>query len=168
MESIMQSVQPILSWLQSSAIGIHISESADLFPWLESLHVLALVVVVGTIAIVDLRLIGVPAHIPSASRLMRDMLPYSWIAFAVAVVTGTAMFVSRAADYGVNIFFIAKMGLLLLAGANMLIFHRYADRSLAGWDLAATPPTQARLAGWLSLLLWTAIILCGRWIGFTL
>lgn len=161
-------LESLFQQINDLPIAIAISESATLFPTLESIHVLALVLVFGTIAIVDLRLIGVRLHRNSAQRLIRELLPYTWAAFIVAIISGGLLFASNAVLYGANWYFLVKMGLLVLAGVNMLVFHLTTHRRIAGWDDLATPPTGARLAGVLSLLLWTGVIICGRWIGFTL
>jgi hypothetical protein len=73
-----------LEWLQASRIATAVAENDILFPWIESVHVLAIVLVVGTISIVDLRLLGMASLDISARRLMRDIIPYTWGAFAVA------------------------------------------------------------------------------------
>ena len=133
-----------------------------------ALAVVAIVLVVGVIAIVDLRLLGVRAHVRQASVLIRQLLPFTWGAFAVAAVSGFLMFSSNATTYAVNNPFRLKLILLVLAGLNMAAFHLGAQRKIAEWDAAPRPPGAARLAGGVSLLLWVWIILAGRWIGFTL
>ena len=159
----------IFKWLFDTAPGVAIRESDSLFPWLESFHVLAITLVVGSIAIVDLRLIGMASLDRAVTRLTKDVLPITWIAFAVAVVTGCLLFISNAVNYAHNIYFQLKMLTLLLAGANMLFFHFVVGRDIASWGgSAATTPVPARLAGCASLILWVCIVAFGRWIGFTL
>ena len=63
-----------LRWLQNTSFAKTISENEILFPWIESVHVLAIVLVVGTISIVDLRLIGVASLDRAVKRLMGDVL----------------------------------------------------------------------------------------------
>ena len=91
-------------WLQATPVAKAISENEILFPWIESVHVLAIVLVVGTISIVDLRLLGVASLDRSARRLMQDVLPFTWGAFVVAAITGSLMFVSDAVNYAHNFF----------------------------------------------------------------
>jgi len=159
----------IFKWLYDTAPGLAIRENESLFPWIESLHVLAITLVVGSIAIVDLRLIGMASLDRALTRLTREVLPVTWIAFAVAVISGVLLFISNAVSYAHNTFFQLKMLAMLLAGANMLFFHFVVGRDIASWGAsAATTPRQARLAGYASLLLWTCIVAFGRWIGFTL
>ena len=83
-------IEGVLAWLQSTWIATAVAENDILFPWIESVHVLAIVLVVGTISIVDLRLLGLASLDISARRLMRDVIPYTWGAFAVAAITGSA------------------------------------------------------------------------------
>src|ERR1700730_14566042 len=91
-----------LEWLQTTTVATAIAENEILFPWIESVHVLAIVLVVGTISIVDLRLLGVASLDLSARRLMRDIIPYTWGAFVVAAITGSLMFSSDATHYAHN------------------------------------------------------------------
>src|SRR5437763_16050438 len=107
-----------LNWLQETPIAVAIREHEILFPWIESFHVLAIVLVVGTISIVDLRLLGLASHNRPVSVLLREVLPYTWSAFAVAAVTGSLLFSSNATKYAHNVFFQAKMLLLVIAAAN--------------------------------------------------
>jgi hypothetical protein len=159
------------SFLQSlydSPVGSGIRESGVLFPWIESIHVLMATTVVGTIAIVDLRLIGYPSHRKGARQLILDLLPYTWVAFALAAITGSLLFTSNAPSYIADAPFVAKMVALLLAGINMAIFHLTAYRQIGQWNEASPPPRGVRLAGATSLTLWIVIVFLGRWIGFTI
>jgi hypothetical protein len=158
----------ILQYLYDTSLATAMREGASLFPWIEAIHVLAITLVVGTIAIVDLRLIGFSAHRRSADRLISDMLPFTWGAFAVAVVTGTLMFISNAPSYWANTEFRVKLCLVVLAGLNMAFFHLTSYRKIGQWDEAPRPPVLARAAGLTSLVLWILVIVFGRWIGFTL
>jgi hypothetical protein len=159
------------SFLQSlydSAIGSGIRESSVLFPWIESIHVLMATTVVGSIAIVDLRLIGYAAHRKGAQQLILDLLPFTWAAFALAVITGSLLFTSNAPNYAANGPYVSKMVVLLLAGINMAIFHLTAYRRIVHWNDALPPPAGVRLAGATSLSLWIVVVFLGRWIGFTM
>ena len=156
----------VFSWLESTQIATAIRESTWLFPTIETVHVFAIVLVVGTVMIVDLRLLHVSSRDRSVTELTREVLPWTWAAFALAALSGGLLFTSSALKYVNNLPFRFKMLLLLLAGVNMVVFHRLTSRSITGWD-RSVPPTQARVAGGLSLLLWFGVISLGRWIGFT-
>jgi hypothetical protein len=157
-----------LAWLQSTPLAQTIAENEILFPWIESVHVLAIVLVVGTISIVDLRLLGLASLDRTASRLMHDVLPFTWGAFAVAAITGPLMFSSDAVHYAHNFFFRGKLVLLVLAGLNMTVFHLIGMRDIATWSAQHTTPPAAKAAAAMSLLLWILVIACGRGIGFTM
>ena len=158
-----------LGWLQSTPIAIAIAENDLLFPWIESVHVLAIVLVVGTISIVDLRLLGIASLDISARRLMRDIIPYTWGAFAVAAITGSLMFSSDATHYGHNRLFQTKMVMLALAGINMAVFHLFGERDIERWDApGGATPVAAKAAAGISLVAWIAIVSLGRGTGFTM
>jgi hypothetical protein len=152
------------SWLENLPLAGHIGESWW-FPLLESLHVLSATFVLGTLLMVDLRLLGVAAGQQAVTRISGELIPWSWGAFAVAVVTGIGMFITRAGTYMENPAFQIKLVLLALAGINMAAFHFGTFRRVAQWDLAATPTVAARFAGAASLVVWAGVMLAGRWVG---
>jgi hypothetical protein len=152
------------TWLESLPVAAHIG-ATWWFPLLESLHVLGSTLVVGSILTVDLRLLGAAAVRYPVSRIIRDVIPWTYGAAALSVVTGVVLFATRATHYAGNRAFQIKMALLVLAGLNMAVFHLVSSRGLARWDAAAGTPRPARAAGACSLLLWAAIMLAGRWIG---
>ena len=162
------SIDITLQQIYDLPLSASIRESVNAFPLLESLHVVGLAVVFGTILIVDLRLVGVASHRREASKLIRELLPYTWIAFVLAVLTGIGMFMSNALSYAANTYFLLKMVALMVAGLNMAWFHSTAYRRISEWDETLPPPRAARFAGFTSLLTWMVVIFLGRWIGFTL
>ncbi|MEA1674595.1 DUF6644 family protein [Nitrospirillum sp. BR 11163] len=161
------SLQTVLQSIQNSGLSLWIRQNPAIFPIIESLHVVAITLVFGTIMIVDLRLLGFASHRRSANKLIAELLPFTWGAFILAVVTGSLLFTANAPAYANNTQFQLKMLVMLAAGVNMVIFHMTAHRRIAVWD-SVPPPTAARLAGVTSLILWVAVIYVGRWIGFTL
>jgi hypothetical protein len=160
--------QNFFQWLHDTPLADAVRANEMLFPWFESVHVLAITLVLGSIVVVDLRLLGVASRNRPVTRLIREVLPVTWVAFAVAVITGGTLFTSNAIEYAKNFPFQMKMLLLVIAGLNMVAFHFLTYRSVAQWDEAATTPTAARVAGGLSITLWLAIVAFGRWIGFTI
>lgn len=160
----------ILTALQHSSLaGAMRGESGWdwLFPNVETIHVVAVATLFGSIAMLDLRLLGVGGRRTTVSALAADYLPITWAAFVVAVIAGSLMFISRAPTYFHNTQFELKFLCLGLAGLNMLVFHLGAYRHVRRWGDRLPPPAAARLAGGLSLLLWIGVIFFGRWTGFT-
>jgi hypothetical protein len=159
-------LEQALTRLQDLSLPTLIRESDWLFPTIETVHVFALVLVVGSIMTVDLRLLGFTNKERPFSQVASEMLPWTWTAFGIAALAGMLMFSSKALTYYSNIPFRLKMLCLLLAGINMAMFHWLGTRHLGDWD-RGRPPRAAKLAGGASLLLWTTIVAAGRWIGFT-
>lgn len=164
----MQALIHGFQWLYDTLIAAAIRENSLLFPSIETVHVMAVTLVFGSILVVDLRLLGITWRHRSLSRVTADMLPVTWIAFVVAAISGSLMFVSNALVYGKNVYFWAKVALLVVAFINMLVFHRVTARHVDALDELPTLPSSARMAGAISLVVWVAIIACGRWIGFTM
>ncbi|MSR11315.1 MAG: hypothetical protein EXR84_05875 [Gammaproteobacteria bacterium] len=135
------------------------------FPFLESIHVIAAAMVVGSILMVDLRLLGLAATRYPITTLSNELVPWSWGAFVIATITGLGMFITRAASHVVNPAFQWKIVLLVLAGANMAYFHFRVYKHVAQWDTAVATPTQLKLIGSMSLFLWAGVMLAGRWVG---
>jgi hypothetical protein len=156
-----------LQILYDSAIGTLVRENGLVFPWLEVAHVLSITTVVGTIALVDLRLVGLASTSYPISRLTKALLPLTWIAFGFALVTGALMFTGQPTTYFNNFAFRMKMVLLLAAGLNMAVFHLLTMRGISLWDRDAPVPMAAKVAGILSMIIWALIVAFGRWIGFT-
>jgi hypothetical protein len=161
-------LEALLTALQDTSIATAIRENEILFPWIESIHVLAFVVVVGSISIVDLRLLGLASRERPVQGVLREVLPVTWGAFAVAATAGGLLFSSKALDYAHSGLFQAKMVLLALAGINMAVFHAFTGRTADRWKPTTPVPMAARTAGALSLILWIGVVACGRWIGFTM
>ena len=155
------------AWLQALPLAEHIGFTWW-FPLLESIHVLAIGFVVGSILMVDLRLLGLAALRYPASRMIRELVPWTWVAFVVAAVTGFGMFMARATAYVENPAFQIKFMLLPLAAINMAWFQFRTMRAVEGWDSDPVPPTAAKVAGVTSLILWAGVLLAGRWTGHIL
>jgi len=153
-------------WLEQTSLGASVRESLWLFPALETLHLLGMAALVGTIAVFDLRLLGWVMRRERVSELAGRLLPWTWAAFAVQVVTGTLLFMSEAVKVYANPAFRLKMLLIFLAGLQALIFHRTAYRNVAAWDDSGVLPVGAKIAGFVSIVLWIGVVAAGRFIGF--
>jgi hypothetical protein len=160
-------IQSVLENLQDSAVANWMRYTSAAMPIVEALHVLAAVLIFGTVLIVDLRLLGALDSARSYSRLSRETLPLTWLAFGVAVVTGSLMFTTSAEIYFNNAAFQWKAVALLGAGLNMALFQLRTVHGAAGQKGNEPPRRGAQIAGLVSLLLWAAVVLLGRWIGFT-
>ena len=159
-------LQQFCQWLYNSVLGTSIRESIWVFPLIETIHVLGITLLVGTVALLDLRLLGVLLKGEPVSEVARRVLPLTWMGFAVMFVSGFLLFSSEAADSYGNPAFRIKLVLLALVGLNPLIFHLTIFRSVTSWNHQVVTPVRARLAGMFSLTLWGGIICAGRAIAY--
>jgi hypothetical protein len=161
---------PILrfcAWLESTHMAAAIRESTWLFPTIETLHVLSILVVVGSISMFDLRLLNLASRDRSITEVYEEIMPWARASFIGAVIFGGLMFSSSATKYYHNFPFRMKMLMLLIAGVNVAIFEFWTFRGVASWNRKGPIPVAAKLAGALSLVLWIFVVGFGRWIGFT-
>jgi hypothetical protein len=162
----LERIVAMLDWIEGSALAVAIARSDWVFPALEIIHVLAVALTVGTVLIVDLRLLGLASTRQPYAAVQRDVLPWTWAAFATAVVSGSLMFISQATEYAANSSFQTKFVLLLLAGLNMLVFECIIARGAADWD--RDTPWTGKAAASLSIALWISVVFFGRRVGFTM
>ncbi|WEK45953.1 MAG: hypothetical protein P0Y56_13080 [Candidatus Andeanibacterium colombiense] len=153
--------------LEASALGDYVAESTWAFPTLESLHVMAFVTVLGSLLVVDLRLLGLGWKDVKLTTLSHETLRITWIAFICAAITGLLLFCSKATSYVINPYFKLKLVMLAFAALNMLVFQFITWKTVADWDLGRVP-TAAKVSASLSLLAWVCVVFFGRAIGFTL
>lgn len=153
-------------WIYQTRFSTSIRESVWMFPIIESIHVLSITVLVGTIVIFDLRLLGLLMNREPVSNIAKQVLPWTWAGFAIMLVTGLLLSIAEAATNYYNLAFRIKLVLLLLVGLNPLIFHFSIFRAVSNWDLAKSAPLRARVAAVCSLVLWAGIIVAGRMIAY--
>jgi len=158
------SVQSVIAGIEASTLAEWMRDTNPAMQIVEATHVVAAVLVFGTVLIADLKLLGLADAQRAFARVGRETLPLTWIAFAVSVVTGSLMFTTSAQTYFANAAFQWKALALIGAGINMAVFQRFTSR--AAWN-DGKPAPAARAAGMLSIVLWAAAVLLGRWIGFT-
>ncbi|RKQ72490.1 hypothetical protein [Oceanibaculum indicum] len=155
----------ILHWLQDGAIGRAMRESLWLFPAVEIVHILGFALLIGTIIALDLRILGWGKALLPVDRLAALTLPLSIAGFVLALPSGLILLTTEAVHVGQNPAFLAKMGLILLAGLNALLLHRGAWRTVAVWPPDA-PPQAAKGAAIASLALWLCVLTAGRMIAY--
>jgi hypothetical protein len=160
-------MQPVdfLHWLETTPVGVTVSQALFGFSALDMIHVAAIAVAFGMIAVVDLRLLGIASTDRPVTEILRQALPWTWAAFGIAVFTGVLMFTGQAVKYYNNYALRMKLLLLLVAGINMLVFQFITYRGVAKWDQARVP-LSARIAGAISLACWIAIVAYGRWTAY--
>jgi hypothetical protein len=152
--------------IEMSALGQAMRQWLWLYPAVEIVHLVGIALLVGSIIVLDLRLLGLSRTLP-VRKLASHVLPWSAAGLALILPSGLAMFVAHATDLMGNPVFVLKICLIMAAGINAAAFHAGVFRGAAAWDVDATPPLTARAAAALSLLLWISVIACGRLLAYT-
>jgi len=162
MQEVPAQVPAMIEWIQNSAFGTGIRESTWTFPVVETTHVLSLAVSVGLLIWFDLRLLGWGMKHQPISRIHKQIMPYVVAGFFIEVVTGFLLFWAEAEKCYMRVFFRAKVLFLFLAAFNAIIFEFRTKKTIGNWDKFPVPPARARMAGWLSIVSWSAVIVAGR------
>ena len=155
---------PILG-IEASGLGQAMRQWLWLYPAVETVHITGIALLFGSIAVLDLRLLGFSSKI-SIRTLTKHVLPWTAASFLLIVPSGLAMFTAHASEFIGNPVFALKMCLILGAGVNAALFHAGVFRGAAGWDVNVAPPPAARAAAAVSLLAWVSVIACGRLLAY--
>jgi hypothetical protein len=162
----MQESAGLLGWLGSSPLADAMRTSVWLYPIVEIVHIAGFTLLVGAIAMFDLRLLGFSRFLP-VDKLGRFLLPWSAAGLLLIVPAGLMMFSAHPHDFANNGVFLLKLSLIAAAGVNALLFHRGSYRTVAAWNADRSAPVAARLHALASLALWIAVIGCGRLLAYT-
>ena len=158
-----------LGALEASGLGQAMRQWLWLYPTVETIHLVGIGLLFGSIAVFDLRLLGFSRQI-SVRALAKHVLPWTAGSFLLIVPSGLLMFTAHATEFIDSEVFVLKMFLIMAAGLNAALFHTITFRTADVWDSEEMrklpPPPSARLAGGLSLVIWVAVIACGRLLAY--
>ena len=152
----------VCEWLQNTSWASGVKQSSWQFPVIESIHSLALSVMLWPAALLDMRLLGIVMNKRPVSRVASQFLPWVWAGFVTMVLTGVILFSSEAVKCYNSPFFRTKLALLVFAGLNAMVFHTTIFRDVAAWDENHATPLRAKLAGGCSLAIWIGVVAMGR------
>jgi hypothetical protein len=155
-----------IQWLNGTSWSLYLRESELAFPLTEAIHLIGLGISVGTIMWVDLRLLGLTMRRERATDVIGRLEPWAFCGFIVMFISGIVLFLGKPENYYTTTAFRIKMMMLPLAGLNVLFFHKRVYPRVAEWDEGAVVPWQGRLVGFVSMTLWLAIIIAGRWTAY--
>jgi len=153
-------------WVDSHAWSTALHESYYLYNWVESTHVLALMVSLGILFLIDLRMLGLALPGVPASELARRLNVPMLIGFTVMMVTGALLFYAIPVRTSQSVWFRIKFLLLIVAAVNALWFHWRMRQASPGWDAARKAPADLRRGAAASLGFWVMIVICGRLIAY--
>ena len=153
-------------WLSMTPVSLVLQTVEWIIPAVQSVHILAIAIVMSSVIILDLRLMGLMGHSQSISGLTRRFLPWVWSSLVVLLLTGIVLITAEPRRDLLNGVFQTKMALLAVAIVVTAVFQEIVRRNMEFWDLSP----QRRAAAWatavVSLLVWSAIVGCGRWIAY--
>lgn len=151
--------------VEATGLGRFMREALWAYPVVESVHIVGLALLFGSIAVVDLRLLGAGRRIPAAA-LVGYAVPWSLLGFVIAACSGLMMFTAHASEFLSQPVFLLKMTLILLAGVNAALLRVGVLQRASAWSADAVPPARVRIAAALSLVLWIGVIACGRLLAY--
>ncbi len=152
-----------LDWIANN-LGAWVNVLPWTWPIAETLHFFGLCLLLGALLVIDLRLLGVNRLLPAIS--VHDLLPVAYVGFGINLATGVLFYVGDPHRYTINIAFQLKMLLVVLAGLNALYYQIKIHPRMANWDESAVIPTDVKVVGALSLVLWFGVLSYGRLIPY--
>jgi hypothetical protein len=154
-----------LVWLEQSAPAAAMRGSLWLYPIVEIVHIVGIVLLVGAAFMFDLRLLGLTRRV-RVTDMARHLLPRARLGLAIVAPSGALMFAAHATDWGTSPIFRVKLTLIAVAILNTLVFHGRTVRSVEQWDLHGSSPAGGKIAALVSLVLWTVTIAAGRLLAY--
>ena len=154
----------LLVWLESTVVANAIRTSIWMYPAFETAHYIGLSFLVGGIMLIDLRVLGVARSLPL--KTMIGLLPWVWAGFIINLISGGLLFTYGATGFGTNAAFGLKMGFILLAGLNALLFQRATTRAGHDWVETGLAPVSVKVFATLSFALWLCVVTTGRWMAY--
>jgi hypothetical protein len=147
----------LCEWLEHTWLVSTIAGTGWIYATVSVTHYFTLFVLVGTIALVDLRILGVAARSQRVAQIAEVLFPWTWTALGLALLSGFIMFATDAGDYYPDPVFRVKMTVIFFA----FVFAVIVQRNVPKWDQAPVISTGAKVVAFVSLVLWIGAILAG-------
>ena len=161
-----QFVYDIAVWMDNTAWSTLLHESYYMYNWIESTHVLTLILSLGMLFLIDLRMLGYALpNVPASNIANRLNLPML-VGFGVMVITGLLLFYAVPVRNSQSVWFRVKMVLLVGCAVNAYLFHKRMNESVSSWDNDAKAPSRIRMGAAISLCFWSLVVICGRFIAY--
>ena len=151
-----------LDWLEHSSLAAEIRQSLWMYPALEIVHIVGIVLLVGSTFSFDLRMMGFSTDIPLGG-LSRFLLTWARRGLILVIPSGLLLFITNAGSLGMDPTFWLKIGLLILAGLNALVFHRLVSKDRID---SLKLPIHSKIQALISMVLWIGVIACGRLLAY--
>jgi hypothetical protein len=152
-------------WLEASSWAVTIRQSLWLYPILEIVHIVGIVLVAGAAILFDLRLLGVSGRLP-VTGMAKHLLPWSKRGLLLVIPSGILLFITNAETLGYDPTFHLKLIFLAFAGINAILFHVFIFRRHIKNNQNSQLPRIAKLNAIFSIVIWITIIACGRLLAY--
>lgn len=149
-------------WLDAQTWSTQLHESYYMYAWVESTHVLTLMVFLGMLCVIDLRMLGVAFPTVPASTIAERLDKPMVIGAVVMVITGFILYYAIPVRTTQSIWFRIKVVLLIAATINAFLFRRAMQASVNTWDTDPKPPRRIRMGAAWSLAFWSGVVASGR------
>lgn len=159
-------LQALTKWLAATPASQTIQEILWIIPLIQSVHILAIAIVLSSVGMIDLRIFGLAGGRGTLRETAQRFVPWIWGALAVLAVTGSILVIGEPGRSLVNPMFQIKMGLLVCAIAVIATFQLTVTHRAAMLEANGRTPATLKLFAILTLLLWFAIAIAGRWIAY--
>lgn len=156
----------IAVWVDDTSWSTLLHESYYMYNWVESTHVLTLMLSLGMLFLIDLRMLGLALPNVPASQLAHRLNIPMMLGFGIMVITGVLLVYAVPVRSAQSIWFRIKFVLLIAAAVNAYLFHKRMNESVGSWDNDAVAPKRMRRGAILSLVFWIVIVICGRFIAY--
>jgi len=155
-------------WIASTELNHALQEQAAwLVPTSQSIHIISVCVLFTSAMLISVRILGVRSTGRTVSQVTRALVPWMWGALAMLLLTGAIQTIVEPVRQFVTPVFWAKMIMIVIVMAMTVVFTAKVRANAAAWDGAALRPQGARQFAIVSAVLWVAIVVCGRFIGYT-
>jgi hypothetical protein len=158
-------VHDFSTWLSATPPSLIIQNNFWVIPTVQSIHILAICVVISSALMINLRLVGIVGRADPVASFARRYLPWTWTALVILLLTGVTLIVGEPDRTVGNSIFWSKMALVAAGVILGLVFIIPIRKNPAFWENTGNG-LQAKLLGAVSLTVWIAVIFCGRWIAY--
>jgi hypothetical protein len=135
-------------------------------PIVQTIHILSVAAIMGSVVLIDLRVLGLALRSQRTTELTRRLLPWTWWALPSLFLSGGIFVLARPQSYFANPVFRLKFSMLLPAVALALLFARTSRQEAALWDRPGPGRVAAKLIAFCSICLWIGVVMAGRWIAY--
>lgn len=135
-------------------------------PVVQTVHILSVAAIMGSVVLIDLRVLGLALPSQSTTELVRRLMPWTWWALPVLAVSGLVSVCARPTRYLFNPVFGLKFAMLAPAIVLAVVFQRASAKDASFWEQSRGRRASARTIAAFSLLLWIGVVMAGRWIAY--